>query len=314
MAALERPLFVWSSQLTVLPALPNDITRLYCQENYLSQLPELPPNLRLLVCYSNQLTGLPTLPETMESIACFRNMLETLPLLPPSLHSLECWSNRLTQLPELPPSLRLLECDSNPLTSLPDLPEGLWSLKCSNCPLRTLPDLPQGLRNLDCTNCELRTLPRLPPGLVNLRCEGNFFNRELNEIIRNNIISAELIRAIREYQEREERRAPIRERARNFAGLQLALGKEGTLGNLHYNATARVGEMLSGKRVKPTLKHTMNELKEEHGPAYEPPALEPDSNGNEYSGGANMRSNHRNVKGFGSRRLRRKTRKGKSRK
>jgi hypothetical protein len=48
-----------SLNLTVLPTLPDTLTKLYCYDNQLTVLPELPDTLTDLFCYNNQLIGLP---------------------------------------------------------------------------------------------------------------------------------------------------------------------------------------------------------------------------------------------------------------
>jgi hypothetical protein len=66
--------------LTVLPELPDTLTRLYCENNQLTVLPELPDTLTYLKCENNQLTVLPELPDTLTYLSCRNNQLTVLPL------------------------------------------------------------------------------------------------------------------------------------------------------------------------------------------------------------------------------------------
>jgi len=198
--------------LHVLPDLPPNIVKLWCDfnlltelpnylhelkllrlldctKNELTQIPKLPESLKILHLGYNHLVALPRLPENIEIITCNNNELTELPLQLQELVSLETLivdNNPLTSLPVLPKNLKRLNCENNNLTVLPALPESLSSLNCSNNNLTDLPSLPQRLRVLNCSDNNLTTLPPLPStiDLQYFKCRGNNFNIEtMNKII-----------------------------------------------------------------------------------------------------------------------------------
>jgi len=139
----------------------------------LKKLPALPESLKGLDCQNNLLKELPKLPDNLESLVCPNNRIEKLPELPESLTFLNCSDNRLTELPSLPHNLKTLNCMSNPLGSLPDLPRSVTELTCVGCHLTELPKLPKTLTRLMCNHNNLTRLPVLPETLTYITTHNN---------------------------------------------------------------------------------------------------------------------------------------------
>ena len=126
-----------SLHLEYLPELPDNVKKLYCQNNWLLNMfsnssLKLPKDLTILDCHNNQLTELPPLPKNLVELHCSSNHLTELPELPDSITILYCDGNNLTSLPELPDSCIELFCQGNKLTSLPKLPDSLTQLFCED--------------------------------------------------------------------------------------------------------------------------------------------------------------------------------------
>ncbi len=119
------------------------------------------------------LTELPALPDTLETLICDNNELTSLPALPPRLKMLSCSGNKLTSLPPLPVTLQVLICDFNKLSSLPELPSNLESLICNNNQLTSLPVLNGKLSELDCEYNNISVLPMIPSKLIKLNARDN---------------------------------------------------------------------------------------------------------------------------------------------
>jgi Leucine-rich repeat (LRR) protein len=97
-------------------------------------------------CSGNRLTSLPALPDSVSTISCDDNMITCLPdRLPRELRKLSCNKNRISRLPNvLPHQLELLNCSDNQLTTLPkNLPNKLRALNCKNNLITMLPQLPE---------------------------------------------------------------------------------------------------------------------------------------------------------------------------
>ena len=164
-----------NASLTALPALPNALITLYCNNSALTSLPSLPSLIVTIDCSSNQLTSLPSLPNSLILLICSSNSITVLPALPNALYKLICSNNiSLGTLPALPNSLVILHCDNDGLTALPALPNSLVELICSSNPLAGgLPTLPNSLIILDCHSDQLNTLPTIPNSLSTLICSNN---------------------------------------------------------------------------------------------------------------------------------------------
>ncbi|HEX7415522.1 MAG TPA: T9SS type A sorting domain-containing protein [Bacteroidia bacterium] len=68
-----------------LPALPNTITHLYCDNSQLFSLPALPTSLTYLDCYQNSLSNLPTLPNSLTHLDCHNCRIACFPTFPNSI-------------------------------------------------------------------------------------------------------------------------------------------------------------------------------------------------------------------------------------
>lgn len=146
------------------------------------------------------LTVLPPLPENLEKLYCDQNLLTNLPVLPQTLAHLSCHKNRLTELPTLPNSLTRLYCGANLISKMPDLPPNLEILHCICNPITVLPELPNNLKNLYCQFCMLTDMPILPPTLAFLDCFPNTFNPLLTgHMSKKTTTDAALIENIRAY-------------------------------------------------------------------------------------------------------------------
>jgi Leucine-rich repeat (LRR) protein len=129
---VDKVLSFYNLKLTKLPKIPDNLKKLYCDNNKLTSLPTLPNGLEILYCDINKLTSLPTLPNTLKNLHCSHNKLTSLPTLPNGLENLYCSHNKLTSLPTLPNGLEILYSSHNKLTSLATLPHSLQSLTCEN--------------------------------------------------------------------------------------------------------------------------------------------------------------------------------------
>ena len=118
-------LYLSNMNLRCLPAIPEYVLELHCDNNRLSSLPTLPPSLRRLRCNNNLLQSLPRLPKTLLFLHCSKNKLRSLPSLPKHLLELDCPHNRIYRLPKLPPQLYFLRVSHNRLRYLPPLPDSL---------------------------------------------------------------------------------------------------------------------------------------------------------------------------------------------
>jgi uncharacterized repeat protein (TIGR01451 family) len=155
---------------TVLPKLPEGLTKLVCGSEQLVSITSLPSGLKDFYCTGTSLIGLPALPTGLKIFSCTGTSFTSLPALPNSLLYVYCTENQLTSLPVLPTGLKVLECFSNKITNLPALPISMTYLNCGNNMLTSLPALPNGLKGLDCYENQLSSLPALPAGLVGLNC------------------------------------------------------------------------------------------------------------------------------------------------
>ena len=98
--------------ITSLPQLPTNLTKLECSYTPITELPPLPITLKLLKCANTQITELPA-----------------------TLKLLDCSHTQITELPELPTTLERLLCSDTQITELPPLPLSLKELQCRGCPL-----------------------------------------------------------------------------------------------------------------------------------------------------------------------------------
>ena len=167
------------NKITVLPKLPDKLTRLICYSNEITELPELPTHLHTLLCDYNNITNLLQLNKELVFLSCNKNLLIQLPTLPESLCTLRCNENQLETLPFLPDNITHLHCKDNLLKKLPRLPQKLEILVCSNNKLTELPPFPSKLFFLECLHNQLTSLP-----LLNDNLQVNFYgNLVLNEIL-----------------------------------------------------------------------------------------------------------------------------------
>ena len=114
-----------ANAISLLPAFPNSLTLIECDNSSLTSLPALPTSLVTLQCANNKLTALPTLPSTLNYLRCELNQLNSLPTLPASLAYLVCTDNQLQCLPVLPEGLSNLYAVRNHVACIPNMPSGL---------------------------------------------------------------------------------------------------------------------------------------------------------------------------------------------
>lgn len=265
---LERPsangsVNLEALKLTVLPPIPETVTRLSCGYNQLTRLPELHANLTMLSCSGNQLTELPRLEHTqLTELHCYKNQLTQLSALPPTLTDLACNVNNLTSLPPLDHTqLVNLMCSANPLQELPNLPPTLESLYCGYTQLQRLPPLAHTrLRELVCMDAQLTELPPLPPTIQTIHCSGTPIARlpELPASLRFLTIDVgplmepfkTYVTSFRQTGNMQQLRNSIHTyyetlaKGRNVASLKQTLHRNQ---RLPHNVIAKVGSLLSAK-------------------------------------------------------------------
>lgn len=162
--------------LSVLPALPEELKRLFANRNRLRHFPsKLPPGLAELWLSRNGMAQLPKdLPDTIATLSIEENPITTLPSLPAGLKRLFARTTHLAALPPLPEGLIELDAGDTRLAQLPDrLPDGLLKIAVDENNLAELPVLPRSLQKLQVSGNLLQVLPALPRGLAELSAGRN---------------------------------------------------------------------------------------------------------------------------------------------
>ena len=128
-----------NSNLTSLVGVtfPENVRRLYCQNNLLTSLEGCPPFVQELYCGYNQLTSLKGCPPSVQILDCSNNKLRSLEDCSPYVQYLYCQYNQLTSLKGCSLSVHRLDCYYNQLSNLEDCPLSVQQLWFNNNPLNT---------------------------------------------------------------------------------------------------------------------------------------------------------------------------------
>lgn len=145
--------------LEVVPALPPNLVRWFCEYTRLKTLPPLPKSLRSLEIGHCEISGPLLLSENIQYVSCEDNFITNISSTGsmPQLESLYCQFNALESFGNLP-NMRFLDCAFNRLRTLRGLPREVVALTCSSNQFTHFPDIvTTGL--LECVNNPLVSLP-----------------------------------------------------------------------------------------------------------------------------------------------------------
>ena len=118
--------------------LPDNLKRVYCNNNRIRLINHIPKTLTILNCHDNHLTYLNSLSETLDTLECSNNRLQYLPQLK-NLTQLFCQHNLITSLPSLPYCLEVLYFYSNMVRIIPTLPTSLIRINFYNNMVTSFP-------------------------------------------------------------------------------------------------------------------------------------------------------------------------------
>lgn len=147
----------------------NDTNEILTLNNFnLTSIPKLPPNLTKLSLRDNKISKLENLPLTLEYLDIGTNSIEVIENLPSSLNKLFLDDNNISNIENLPISLKSLTIDSNNIKKVKNLPSELEFLSIQNNLLNEIKNLPLSLKDLNINNNIIDKVENLPDSLENL--------------------------------------------------------------------------------------------------------------------------------------------------
>lgn len=99
-------------KLDVLPYIPEDVRKLYIQNNNIREITNLPDNLEYLLANNNPLSVLNIQNTHISYLNCDNCDFETIPILPHTIVRFDINNNRIREITDLPNSLQIFRCRS----------------------------------------------------------------------------------------------------------------------------------------------------------------------------------------------------------
>jgi hypothetical protein len=139
------------NKFTKLQDFPNNLERLYIDNNNLTEIINLPKYLISLFCYSNQINVIQNLNENLTSLDISKNFIKEIKYLPSSLKNFYCAGNKIKELKNLPENLEDLDCSNNLIEEIDftNLLPNLKLLYCNDNKLVKVIGLPDSLTLLN---------------------------------------------------------------------------------------------------------------------------------------------------------------------
>jgi Leucine-rich repeat (LRR) protein len=137
-----------NQNLTKIPIIPNDVTKLILSHNQITKIENLPDSLQELWLDDNQITKIENLTSSIQELWLNDNQIIKIENLPNSLQELHLRNNEITKIENLPENLQELYLIHNQITKIENLSNSLQILSLINNQITKIANLSNSIQTL----------------------------------------------------------------------------------------------------------------------------------------------------------------------